>query len=119
MSVGVQVGELGGGYVTRHIDPQLTPREAQTVQRVLSGLIESRATPSDGRFVQKPPDVVRRLAVAGYTIGDRWFSSKQRRTSSETHSENILQVVSSVTFAPSFRNTSIPTRFFASFPSPT
>ena len=49
------------GYPVRHLELQLTPREAGTLQAVRAGLVAGPTRLADGRFVQRPPDVVRWL----------------------------------------------------------
>ena len=50
-----------GKYVTRHIDVQLSPRQAQAARRLLDGLDSLHARLSNGRHVQSVGDVVRYL----------------------------------------------------------
>lgn len=62
--IGVPLGELGNGYLSRHVEARLTVQQATAMQRVTLGLRDRRAVMGDGKEVRTQADAVRWMLEA-------------------------------------------------------
>lgn len=57
--IGVPLGELGNGYLSRHVEARLTVKQATAMQMVTLGLRDRRAVMSDGKEVRTQADALK------------------------------------------------------------